>query len=206
MLKHSVRFGFYAATLTTLAFVNNMAPVEAATVIKNSGGDVTAINGLDVQGTNYNVRFSATAYNDLFEGTGITPTFLGNPMGAQAAVNAIIAAFNTLSPIPLGIVDLNDPIFGAQPFVNVPFDKDPNQFAFLGGLVSFKYGSYDIPTQQWITQSFTGIQGSGLRTPQLALFTANTSPTPIPTPALLPSLVGFGVAALRRKQQMAKAV
>ena len=206
MLKHSVRLGFYAATLTTLAFVSNIAPVEAATVIKNSGGDVTAINGLDVQGTNYNVRFSSTRYNALFEGTGLTPTFLGNETGALAAVNAIVAAFNAVSPIPSGIVDPNLPVFGAQPFVFVPFAKDPTQFAFLGGLVSYKQGTYNNPTQGWITQPFTISQGGDIGTSQIAIFTANASPSPIPTPALLPSLVGFGVAALRRKQQMAKAV
>jgi hypothetical protein len=204
MLKSSMRFGFYAATLTTLTFVSNMSPVDAASVIQDSNGNVTGINGLDVQGANYNVTFSSSSYNDLFEGTGLTPTFLGNETGAQSAVDAIIAAFNTLSPIPLGIVDPGALIFGAQQGVNVPFDKDPNQFAFLGGLTSFKSGWYDNPTQKWITQSFTGGQGSGIRTPQLAIFTANAAP--IPTPALLPGLIGLGVAVRRRKQGLAKSV
>jgi hypothetical protein len=205
MLKSSVRFGFYAATLTTLAFVSNMAPVEAASVIQDSNSNVTGINGLDVLGTNYDVAFFRGEYNTVFEEIGLGATFLGNEVGAQAAIDAIVAAINALSPIPSGIFDVGAPVFGAQPFVFVPFKKDPTIVPFLGGLVTFKSGRYRPNTQTWQT-SGNSVQGGAVGVSQLAVFTAKPVPTPVPTPAMLPSIIGFGVTVLRRKQLESKAV
>lgn len=58
---------------------------------------VTAILGLNVSGTTLDVAFhSGQSYNQLFATS--TPYFLGNPTGASAARNAIVAVLNGVIP------------------------------------------------------------------------------------------------------------
>jgi hypothetical protein len=187
-MKKQLMTGAIAAGAMAIGCLGQMGSAEAATLVQN-GGKVQGITGLDISGLLYDVKFAPANYNGTFNGKP-DPTFLGNETGATNAVNAIVSFFN------------------AQNVESGAFPSSPDTFyvpfAVAGDkaqdLVSVIVGSYSNPN--WI-RSGPLSNGDTERRDQLnyAVFTASS--TAIPTPALLPGLIGMGITALRKKKQSA---
>jgi hypothetical protein len=159
---------------------------EAATLVTNGGGDVLGIEDLLVGTTTYDVDFKNANYQNLFEAQGEPNLFLGNQTGAQTAA-AAINAFLT-SSLQFGSIFLGN----ASSYL-IPY-------ALNGNTVNAVLSSGN----PWIASLSTAPKNGGGNQPVYAVFTEVPS-TAVPTPALLPGLVGLSVAALRKKKQAAEA-
>lgn len=65
-------------------------------------------------------------------------------------------------------------------------------------LLYYKFDDLDVLSGDWST---FGLRNNGGNQPDLSHISVYTNSTPIPTPALIPGLIGMGVAALRKKKQ-----
>jgi hypothetical protein len=81
-----------ATLLVAIAAMVASGAAGAASVV-GSAANITGLTGLVVDGITYNVAFSTTTYDATFPGSS-SPTFLGNPAGAEAAALALQTAFN----------------------------------------------------------------------------------------------------------------
>lgn len=169
-----LNFQKHCVLLSALLGVALASSLPAATIIY-TGGDVSAIDGLIVDGHEYNVTFNAFVPNY---------TFLNNESGANDAVNAI----NVLLNGPAwqnGVFWITDPPYGSQYFeVSYAIASASQNDAILGNL-----------TTQWIDQGPTqSTPNNSLIDNDYAQFTLVPEPS---SPALL--IVGLlAVPALRK--------
>lgn len=116
---------------TALLLMTMASSLPAATVIY-TGGQIGSIDGLIVDGSEYNVTFNAYAPDY---------TFLNNESGANDAVDAINAILNG-SPAQMGVYFISDPPYGSQFFeVSYAIAAANQKDVILGNL-----------TTQWINQ------------------------------------------------------
>jgi hypothetical protein len=102
-------FDFAGFTTSGIAAYGNMSFTErtadpAQLVVFE--GRLVAMLGLQVGSDIYNVTFPGGSFDDIYTGGGITPTFIGNEPGAQAAASAILQAIDadgTFSNLPESI-------------------------------------------------------------------------------------------------------
>jgi hypothetical protein len=112
--------------IASTAIVQN--PASAANLVLNNG-HITAIQGLNVSGTLYDVDFRFGSYNDVFTNTNLTPTFLGNVTGATAAARAITDLGNDFTPFKQFIDDINGTVYNnAYVPSSVFFSPKKNEF------------------------------------------------------------------------------
>lgn len=104
----SLRKGFIL--FSALAFFSLSSSLRAATV-EYTGGEVSAIDGLIVDGVQYNVTFDAFVPDVV--------TFLNNVSGANDAVDAINVVLNGPAA-QAGVYFISDPPYGSQ-FFEVSF-------------------------------------------------------------------------------------
>lgn len=178
-------FGMAAVGAVAIGLsIGSMAPAEAATL----SADRTQILGLDVSGTLYDVKFEDGSYDQVFAATGRTPTFLGDLTGATNAATAI-ANFLNSNPgneiIPGALFSVAD-----LQVIQVVYELLPNR-------ITAQSATSDSSGQSWQTRVI-GTNSDG----DIGVFAvfASANATPIPTPALLPGLLGLGVAALRKRK------
>jgi hypothetical protein len=92
--------------------------------------------------------------------------------------------------------DDEEPIGGSWTVFQNIIGNNPFVLAMKSGnSVAYNFFSAGPYSGAWDTQRF-GNKGISHAT----LYVANNPPTPVPTPALLPGLVGLGVAALRKRK------
>lgn len=87
--------------LATSAFSFISNPVKAALINFNTQGKITAIKGLQIEDSSYNVEFVRDTFSNLFgrpSNLNITPTFWLDPEGAESARNAIDSILETTYP------------------------------------------------------------------------------------------------------------
>jgi hypothetical protein len=127
-----LRLRFLSAATAMLA-CSLAAHAATVTYTNSSGQTASAVNGLVVDGTTYNVTFQAFA---------IDPTFQGNQAGATDAFNALIAALNT----------------STAAYVNVSgaINNTTVEYSGLSGLFGSSYGQQG----NWQLQSNPGGNGS----------------------------------------------
>jgi hypothetical protein len=167
---------------------------EAASLVTNGGGKVLGIDALQVGTTTYDVDFNNANFTSLFgpqNPPNNLPTFWQDPSGAQTVANAI-NAFLTSSG-QFGSIFLGN----AATYL-IPYNLSGNGNNTTINVVS----SSGNPWNAIVT---TAPQNGGGNQPVYAVFTEVPTSTAVPTPALLPGLVGLGVAALRKKKQAAEA-
>ncbi len=204
---HNSSFLFQASFGTAIAVSAFVLPNSAtAAVISNSLDPTTIL----VNGTNYSVTFSedsnsGTTYNEVFD------SFSNNPSGptlnkfsdAQSAAQLIATLLNSLG---------NDRFETALPYsqgsgnVIIPFAASSNQYngasIFVSGISPATANSGEIGLQ-FRDLVYQPVQS--LTTPMsfVTLEAVTSQPTAVPTPALLPGLIGFGVSILRKRKQAA---
>jgi hypothetical protein len=209
-------FGAAAASVFAL-------PAQAATVFStttNVGGTVSAaayqIQALSVGTSTYTVDFNhgifdaspETNPNDSSVYKGILPTLSSGAAltaaDAQTIGKAIVDALNAAGVVSV-VERINPaPTYGRD-IVNqfyIPFVTNPNLGQASENLVAFCTIANPYLTGPNspcdATQSL-----SKTANVMYATFTAVPNSTAVPTPALLPGLVGLSLAALRKKQQVA---
>jgi hypothetical protein len=168
---------------------------EAAAIVKNGGGTITGITALQVGSTTYNVDFSNANFTSLFgpqTPPSTLPTFWQNEPGASAAANAINALLN--GDGEFGSVFLGNAASYLIPYNLIGRGNNATVEAVLG---------LQDSTPAWISVLTTAPRNGVGNQPVYAVFSEVPS-TAVPTPALLPGLIGLGVTALRKKKQTAK--
>jgi hypothetical protein len=164
---------------------------EAATLVINGGGKVLGIDALQVGSTTYNVDFDNANFTSLFgpqNPPSTLPTFWQDPSGAQTVANAINAFLTSSSQF--GSIFLGN----AASYI-IPYDLTGNGNNTVQAVLS--------SGNPWVASLATAPRNGGKNQPVYAVF-AEVPSTAVPTPALLPGLVGLGVAALRKKKQSAE--
>ena len=185
-----MRFWFrnFAAVAASVAALAVTSPVVADPLVVGSASDASGIDGLDVNGVNYNVTFSITQLSSPFS-AGVNPT-------AEAAAN-LVAALNSL--------DVTGFNFGVSLRSVTQIDVDNT----LGdGDVAITYNpSNDIPAGSWVTGNLDVIN-LGLYNNYVYTIAADFTQvdTSVPEPSTLSlfgaALLSFaGFAMYRRRKQ-----
>jgi hypothetical protein len=172
----------------TLAVTGFSAPAEAGVLVRQGGANssVVGINQLQIDSQLFDVSFERANYNSTFTAKGLTPTFLNNVLGANNAVTAINAFFND-------IPELGEIFLGNENFYYIP--------TALSTTVSGVGGLSANANSAWVPLSFSNVSTEGGGNTQFIYATFKPSAAAIPTPALLPGLVGLGLGVLRKKKQ-----
>jgi hypothetical protein len=152
----------------------------------------TSIQDLNISGQPYNVTFLLGSFSVLYDGFNNpnprpSPTFFGNPSGAQSALSAVITALNdpdsdrAVNPLPLLVNNIPQ-----QDFL-IPTERDTLGIAGYAGTHAF------TPPGVWQPLGFVITRPDNEN--NFAEF------TPVPEPlTLLGSVVagGFGIAMKRK--------
>jgi hypothetical protein len=165
--------------------VVSSSAAEAATLVTNNGnlatGTITGINALQVDSTTYNVSFSNGSYNGTFG----TPTFLNNQAGAGSAVDAINSFLTSTGRF-------GNVFLGNANIYRVPF-------ALSNNLVQAFESSGQSSSNPWAKIVVSNIALDDSKS-VYAVFAAVPAAA-VPTPALLPGLIGMGVATLQKRNK-----
>lgn len=189
-----VRTAVLAAMTAGSIFVG-VAPSEAVSIKK---GDSISIGNQ----TNSGVLFTRSGSNAVLD-------FVGSNAGAITATGGT-GGFSSFIGSPGTIQDVNFINGVAGPLTsfftinpNLRFDLTRATATELVGLLAF------VEFDGEFKDAFDNVVGSGIFTTQLDTSTSNpdgtsfsfdVSAAPVPTPALLPGLIGVGVAALRKRK------
>lgn len=158
--------------------------------------NLQGIDGLQIGDTIYDVRFNSGSFNSIFKlpgdsGSQTVPTFFGNQTGANSAVNAINAFFNSAA---INFGDLSgDGILGnvSTQYI-IPFAAQASNNGFVDSALGIYQGT------SWTLGSVFTAQRNASQTPSYVEF---INSRPVPTPALLPGLIGLGWTALRKRKK-----
>jgi hypothetical protein len=182
-------FSTFAILTATVAMSDS---AQAANLVRPYGptAAVVGIEDLEIEGVNYDVDFRLATFNELYNS--ITspnplPTFWNNQASAQEAINKIqeLLSDNNVSTTE----DDQARLFSSQ--LDIPYRigdwQDLRGFRTYRGSSSWETTAYeDFATNQRFYAYFT---------------VDNQNSVAIPTPALLPGLVGLGMAALRKRKE-----
>lgn len=195
---------FSVKTISAAAFgaaaiglsVSSLAPAEAATVRRdpNNSNFVVGVDDIDIAGVTYNVNFARGIFANLYgapadnNSTYALNPFWGSQTDALSAANALVAVLNAENPVPTGTSQINNGF------------SIPTQVSFapgIGNVLDASFGSFSPSTSSWNAGSRSGALESLNQT--YATFAVVPS-TSIPTPALLPGLLGMGIAAWKKRK------
>lgn len=208
---------------TTLAVATGVAvaalsalPSEAATVNATTNSNTILpsaayqIQGLQVGGSSFTVDFKYGTFTNLFSGVYPDYSSLVTPAsqinGANAVSNAILSALNGPASFfvdgnvvsgPIGrVIDIANTSNVLSQFY-VPIQIGQNGPGSNESLLSFCNSN----GSSW-TNCNTGTFGNNANH-IYAKLTPENHLTAVPTPALLPGLIGMGIAAVRKRKQVA---
>jgi hypothetical protein len=176
---------------------------QAATI--GNRNNLNSITGLQVGGTLYDVTFSAGNFNGAFGGASGIPQF--NAAGATQAVNAINAFFNSTA-IEFGDGSTGSPddnLVGAAAkdfSYLVPYLLTGNDVSSKLGVMLSRVVSSSTPDPEW-TLGGTDVAIARTTNPQSSVYASFDKARPVPTPALLPGLVGLGLSVWRKRKEEA---
>jgi hypothetical protein len=185
-MRSSKSFALAASVLVTPFILIATKPAAALTVSASS-------NPVNILGTDYNVFFnketqSSTSFNNVF-GTGSPTLTFTTKADATAAVNAILASVPAAKYDPFGL-----PSSGFAGFF-VPFIYSGNSFNRVGA-------NYLVPSgPAFFLDAPNNNDTYGRNQAFNFSFVTFEKATAIPTPALLPGLLGMGLAVVRRQKQ-----
>jgi hypothetical protein len=192
-MKKTVLWTTIATTAAAAVMVVQPTPsAEAATVTQNAARNgIVSITDLTIPdyGT-YDVTFPVGTFSSIFGTPGQPgfqqPAFWQNRAGADAAAGAIVNALNAVAPAPT-----NYPLGGL--YYYIPYD--------VTSAASVQY--FSIRGQALTWQAATWVSPGSLAGQPVAVLTQVAAPA-IPTPALLPGILGLGIATLTRKLDSAE--
>ena len=177
-----------AVSVLGVAAITSVTPAQAAQIIYNSSGDVSAINGLIVNGRSYEVSFQFDTFTNVF-GTPNSPnfnepTFWQDQQAAQIAADSIVSFLNSQEPIPKRINSVSSAFIPYRSIIS------SNKSTFITNKITnfirfrwdnFRGNSQDIEVLDFQKQNY-------------ALFKPVVAQTSVPEPGVLLGLfasVGF---------------
>lgn len=172
------------SVLGVAATVTNITPAQAAQIQYSSYGNVSAINGLIVNGISYDVSFQLDTFTNVF-GTSNSPnfdepTFWQNPQAAQIAADSIVSLLNSQQPVPSTI---NGVVSVYIPYEDIVAPSSGSRY------ITNKISNY---IKQW--DNYKGnsqdIQELDNTIANYAVFTPTVTQTPVPEPSALLGLLG----------------
>ena len=158
-----------------------------------AGSNLKSVSDLNINGNLFEVDFQSQNYQGSFQGT---PLFLDDQLGAIEAANALAIALNSS-----GFVNDPNSTFGdgVRNSFLIPFSLtsgNPSQQQ-----VTSVEGEFNNGTVAILGSFFTdGVTGSAPQSASYAVFT-QTGTTAVPTPALLPGLIGFSMSIVRKRKK-----
>lgn len=195
-LKWAIAAGSAAIALTAL-------PAQAAmirsTTTDSLGGTIAAsayrIENLLVDGTAYDVQFDYGSFYGIYGNPPAASVYAGAFAGTMG--NAIVAALQANS-----IQQIINTTFSSGTLTEFYIPESPNGMNSNQHLLAHCFTTKASPSCDGNNRD-PGQNDSVLfaRFNQVA-----SSPTPVPTPALLPGLLGMGAAVLRRRKQAAEEI
>jgi hypothetical protein len=210
MLSKSIAVGF-ATTVTTLALTtgatlfDSVQPATAATIAEytEAGGFVNLFPGQSVTTGSSSLPWNNITFNWFSDVPATTPTAFGTLFLLSSEYLGTPAALSAATP---GFLAQSQSISGGQyifdPSVTLQANTQYFFYANAGGrfISAILPGTYVGGSAYGSNSSNTPFSSSlaGLDV------TFRLSGTPIPTPALLPGLVGMGVVAFRKRRAEAK--
>jgi hypothetical protein len=159
------------------------------------GNGAFGVDNLLADGKTYNVKFNYGKFDVLYGNPSAPGSYAGDPFGPNMGI-AILKALNTYSPKVTSLVNANLASFGSSVLTNfyIPeFSTGQNGITQVVFLDCALGNTACTPTTRSANQNGT----DNLLYAQYMEVPGNT----VPTPALLPGLLGLGLAALRKKQQ-----
>lgn len=194
--------GFGGEVLPASAIVNGYSLTDAATVHASwlvNGGPLPAtpfeqIVSADGTNKNYTVTDSAYLYVPVFYTNNVPPAF-PDPFPATLAE----ARFSLFDPSQYDFsgtitVDGQTTVLGPEYLVGpVSFNQGGSSFN------QYQHGTFLTPLALGPHTITIELLGSGSSLGQIT-YSLQSNPTPVPTPALLPGLIAFGLSTLRKRQ------
>jgi hypothetical protein len=206
MLSQSISVGF-ATTVTTLALTtgatlfNSVQPATAATITEFTGGTQAAnlFPGQSVTTDSSSLPWNNITFNWFSDEAATIPTafgtlflltqeYLGTPAGLSAATPGFLAQSQSI----VGGQYVFDPSVTLQ--ANTQYFFYTNAIGLSTGTSNGTYPGGNFYGSSGLSFRFAPGQDANFR----------LSGTPIPTPALLPGLVGMGMIAFRKRRAEAK--
>ena len=170
------------AVMTPLLFVSQKS--ASAAIVKTPA----SVNPINILGTDYNVFFNqdddgATSFLEVY---GPNPSFtFTTEAEAQAAVDALLAAIPGDEFVPFSSSSSSENAI-------VPYAL-PNPFSFLAQRGFWNRSNGNTSQTNFNHQPITEYDSS------VYSFVTFEEPTSVPTPALLPGLIGMGFSAIRKR-------
>ncbi len=177
---------------------------QSATPDFNGGSSIlSSITDLSIPGYGiFDVNFRTPNFNGAYGGN--NPFFLGNEAGADAAVDAINSVLDITSVNGLEFGEgLNNNGNTNQGFGATQRNAYLVPYLLQNGdsEVLNKLGSYD--GDDWVRSNFAAVAvtESGSQTAPTTSYAIFTQTQAVPTPALLPGLIGFGMSVVRKRKK-----
>lgn len=209
-MKKQLLTGALAFSTLAVGVVGQVDSAAAAALVTNNGqptGTVIGINELQIGDFFYDVSFDRANFNSLFGDPTdnnppfTAPTFWLNQSGAEAAVAAINQFLTAQGQFTTTQSGTNS-FLGNQLEYFIGYNFTDVTGPGNNDLVSTVRGQF--ANSVW--NSTSGVQnlirGGGESQFIYAVF---DNARAVPTPALLPGLIGMGIAALRKKKQAEEA-
>jgi hypothetical protein len=164
---------YLASLISITAIVTNTTPAAAVQLIYSSPGNVSKIEGLVVDGINYDVTFKYDSFLNVFGSPNSSafnrPTFWDNAQTAKKAVDNITSLVNSQQTIP---TQLNSYPSALVPYRGVVASNGSlflvsKVHSYITNWVNFRGESQDIFTQ-------------GTELANYALFTVQEPPKTVP--------------------------
>ena len=112
------KVGILLLLLSPLCSLGIMSQCYGAPTV-DVNGRATGITELDIDGLLYDVQFRVGPATSIWPDI-TTATFWDSPTGADVAVESMVNALNSLTPIPSQLADLGGAVAGLAGYVTVP--------------------------------------------------------------------------------------
>ena len=172
------------------------AEISQAASLQGPNQNLQGINDLQIGSFLVDVGFASGSFNSAYgpNANSPVPRFLNDAAGATTAVNAINAFFNSVGfGDQVGPPGPTDGIQGSNSDQYlIPFFLDNS-----GGFTA-KRGRYNSSDWASVSDFSASSNAPANQTPSFAVF---SNARAVPTPALLPGILGFGMSIVRKRKK-----
>jgi hypothetical protein len=205
-----LKAGVVAIAATVGTSILGGAPTQAATFTTTNCDFLPAVTCTDLLSGNDSVADLNNVTGELSPFSGINWKFLSKIELSSTDTNGDVLTPNegVTSPTTFTLALTNGQKGGLWEAIQTYLGNTPFVLAMkAGNNHAYNYFDGTVFSGTWDTDRFVNRRNIPQDLSHASLYVPDdfTPPTPVPTPALLPGLVGLGVAALRKKKQAAEA-